>query len=107
MTGRSLSGYSYGVRARHYGAEPKKDKVIVALTLRLPGTISAPRANGVCRAIFPGANFMYDNFSRLHQTLRVAPATAAGVTGSGFGRGIVSLVKQQEHPSKAAKAEQQ
>jgi hypothetical protein len=48
--------------------------------------------------------FMYYNFARIHQTLRVSPAMAAGVTGKLWSVGdIVALVKDREAGAKAAK----
>jgi hypothetical protein len=52
-------------------------------------------------------HFMYYNFSRIHQTLRVTPAMAAGVTDRVWEvEDIVAMLEKSEQESKAAKAEQ-
>jgi IS1 family transposase len=49
--------------------------------------------------------FMYYNFVRIHQTLRVTPSMAAGVTGKLWGiEDVVKLIETHESESKAAKS---
>jgi hypothetical protein len=49
--------------------------------------------------------FMYYNFVRIHQTLRVSPAIAAGVTGKLWSiEDVVKLIEMRESDSKAARS---
>jgi hypothetical protein len=49
--------------------------------------------------------FMYYNFVRIHQTLRVSPAIAAGVTGKLWSiEDVVNLIEMRESDSKAARS---
>jgi IS1 family transposase len=49
--------------------------------------------------------FMYYNFVRIHQTLRVTPAMAAGVTGKLWSiEDVVKLIETHESESKTAKS---
>ena len=51
-----------------------------------------------------GLYFMYYNFARIHQTLRVSPAMAAGVTGKLWSvYDIVALIEAKESEAKVAK----